>query len=42
MQANSRDPDQKGHSVASGLGMHCLPTSYKMDARLIWVKNISR
>ena len=26
------------HSVASDLGMHCLPKSHKKDARLIWVK----
>ena len=25
------------HSVASDLGLHCLPMSYKKDARLIWV-----
>ena len=24
-------------SAASGLGLHCLPTSHKKDARLIWV-----
>ena len=23
--ANSEDPDQTPHSVASGLGLHCLP-----------------
>ena len=32
------DPDQTPHSVASDLGLHCLPMSYKKDARLIWVK----
>ena len=26
------------HSVASDLGLHCLPLSHKKDARLIWVK----
>ena len=39
MQANSGDPDQKPHSVASDLGLHCLPMSHKKDARHIWVKN---
>ena len=35
---NSGDPDQMPHTVASDLGMHCLPMSHKKDARLIWVK----
>ena len=26
------------HSVASGLGLHCLPMSHRKDARLIWLK----
>ena len=39
MQANSGDPDQTPHSVASHLGLHCLPMSHKKDARHIWVKN---
>ena len=26
------------HSVASDLGLHCLPMSHKKDARRIWVK----
>ena len=39
MQANSRDPHQTPHSVASDLGLHCLPMSHKKDARHIWVKN---
>ena len=38
MQANSGDPDQTPHSVASDLGLHCLPMSHKKDARHIWVK----
>ena len=25
------------NSTASDLGLHCLPMSHKMDARLIWV-----
>ena len=29
------DPDQTPHSVMSGLGLHCLPLSYKKYARLI-------
>ena len=28
------------HSVASYLGLHCLPMSQKWDARLIWVNDI--
>ena len=28
------------HSAASDLGLHCLPISYKNDARLIWVNVI--
>ena len=38
MQANSGDPDQTPHSVASDLARRCLPMSYKKDARHIWVK----
>ena len=26
------------HSVASDLGLHCLPMSHKKDARIIWDK----
>ena len=33
MQANSGDPDQTLHSVASDLGLHYLPMSHKKDAR---------
>ena len=39
MQANSGDPDQMPHSVASDLGLHYLPMSHKKDARHIRVKN---
>ena len=39
MQANSGDPDQTPHSVASDLGLHYLPMSHKKDARHILVKN---
>ena len=39
MQANSGDPDQMPHFVASDLGLQFLPISHKKDARHIWVKN---
>ena len=39
MQANSEDPDQTPHSVASDLGLRYLPMSHIKDARHIWVKN---
>ena len=29
------------HSAASDLGLHCLPTSHKKDASLIWVKPVN-
>ena len=32
------DPDQTPRSVASGLGLHCLPMPNKKDARLLWNK----
>ena len=38
MQTNSGDPDQTPLSVASDLGMHCLPMFQKKDAGHIWVK----
>ena len=38
MLANSGDPDQTPHSVASDLSLHCLPMSHKNDARHILVK----
>ena len=31
MKANSGDPDQTPHSVASDLGLHYLPMSHKKD-----------
>ena len=37
LQANSGDPDQMPHYVASDLGLYCLPMSHKKDAMLIWV-----
>ena len=39
MQANSGDPDQMPHSVASDLGLRYLPISNIKDTRQIWVKN---
>ena len=39
MQANSGDPDQTPHSVASDLGLRYLPMSNIKDARHISVKN---
>ena len=38
MQANSGDPDQTPHSVASDLSLHYLPMSHKKDARHIGVE----
>ena len=29
-------------SVASDLGLHCLPMSHRKDARLIWVKHLPK
>ena len=37
--ANSVDPGQRPRSVASDLGLYCLPMSLLFDARLKWVKN---
>ena len=39
MQANSGDPDQTPHSVASDLGLRYLPLSLIKDAWRNWVKN---
>ena len=39
--ANSGDPDQTLHSVASDLGLHCLPDTLLGVSRLQWVKTIS-
>ena len=38
LNANSVDPDQMPHSVASDLGLHCLLMSYLWDARVKLVK----
>ena len=35
--ANSGDPDQMPHSVASDLGLHCLPITLLGVSRLQWV-----
>ena len=40
--ANSVDSDQTPRSVASDLGLHCLPMSLLWDARLKWVNWILR
>ena len=36
--ANSGDPDQTPHSVASDLGLHCLLITLVGVTRLQWVK----
>ena len=38
INANSVDPDQMPHSMASDLGLHCLPMSLFWDTRHKWVK----
>ena len=41
--ANSGDPDQMLHSVASDLGLYCLPiTLFWGASRQEWVKKLSR
>ena len=37
--ANSEDPDQMPCSVASDLGLHCLPITLLGVSRLQWVKH---
>ena len=39
LSTNSGDPDQMPHSVASGLGLHCLPITLLGTSRLQWVKS---
>ena len=39
LYANSGYHDQPPHFAASGLCLHCLPMSYKKNARLKWDKN---
>ena len=41
LKANSGDPGQMSRSVASDLGLHCLPLSHKKDVRLIWVDSFN-
>ena len=41
LNANGVDSDQTPCSVASDLGLHCLPVSYLWDSRLKWVKFVS-
>ena len=36
------DPERTPRSVASDLGLHCLPMSHRKDARLIWVKHLPK
>ena len=40
--ANSEDPDQMPCSVASDLGLHCLPITLLRVSRLQWVKQVSQ
>ena len=40
MPASSGSPDQTRRSAASDLGLHCVPMSHKIDARLIQVKGM--
>ena len=40
LYANSGEPDQTQRFAASDLVLHCLPLSYKKDARLLWVKKM--
>ena len=37
--ANSGDPDQMPHSVATDLGLHCLPITLLWVSRLQWVNH---
>ena len=38
--ANSEDPDQTPHSVASDLGLHCLPITLLGVSQLQWVNGM--
>ena len=38
--ANNGDSDQTSHSVASDLGLHCLPITLLEVSRLQWVNNV--
>ena len=35
--AKNGDPDQRLHSAASDLGLHCLPITFLRDSRLQWI-----
>ena len=39
--ANSGDPDQILHSVASDQGLHCLPITLLQVSRLQWVSALT-
>ena len=39
--ANSGDPDQMPHFVASDLGLHCLPITLLGVSRLQWVSKLT-
>ena len=39
--ANSAEPDQAMHFVASDWVVHCLPMPHKVDPRLTWVKTLT-
>ena len=41
MFANSGDPDQMLHPVASDLGLHCLPGTLLGVSRLQWVNPLT-
>ena len=38
--ANSGDPDQMPHSVASDLGLHCSPITLLQVSRLQWANDL--
>ena len=40
--ANSGDPDQTPHPVASDQGLHCLPITLLWVSRLQWVNDCSK
>ena len=40
--ANSEDPDQTPHAVASDLGLHCLPITLLGVCRLQWANKVIR
>ena len=40
LNANSGDPDQMPHSVASDLGLHCLSITHLGVSQLQWVNEL--